>query len=151
MRVGVAVSGYHQDITQRLFDGARSVFLDAGGSAANLVRTESPGAFELPVIAAALADRDDIEAIVALGCILRGETNHNEILAHAVAHALIELSLETRKPVTLGVLTCASIEEAAARAGGAKGNKGADAMRAALDASSAIRSVRQRGAGRKAV
>jgi len=141
LRIGIAVSRYHQAITDRLFEGARAAFLRSDGREEHLIRAEAAGAFELSVVAAALADRDEIDAVVALGCIIAGETDHDQILAHAVAHALSNLALETRKPVTLGILTCETIEQAAARAGGDKGNKGEDAMRAAIQAVNAIRAV----------
>lgn len=150
LRIGIALSRYHEAITQRLFEGARRAFLESGGREENLIRSDAAGAFELPVIAAALADREEIDGVVALGCIIAGETNHDEVIAHAVAGALAHLSLEARKPVALGLLTCADMDQAAARAGGDKGNKGADAMHAAIAAVHALRAVESMRLRRKA-
>jgi 6,7-dimethyl-8-ribityllumazine synthase len=141
LRVGIAVSRYHEEITQKLREAARAAFLELGGTEDDLIEAEAPGAFELPVVAAALADRGQVEAIVALGCILQGETIHDQVIGHAAAHGLTHLALETRIPVAFGILTCATVEQATERAGGSKGNKGAEAMRAAIAAARAIRGI----------
>jgi 6,7-dimethyl-8-ribityllumazine synthase len=138
-RIAIVVSRYHEAITERLAEGATRAFVAAGGKADRLLRGDAPGAFELPVIAAAFARRDDVSAVVCLGLILTGETTHDRHLADAVAHALQDLALETGKPVAFGVLTCQTLAQAEARAGGEKGNKGEEAMLSALAAIEAIR------------
>lgn len=144
LRIALVVSRYHNSITKRLADGATRAFREAGGPERNLLVTETEGSFELPVVAAALADREEVDAVVALGCIIAGETNHDQVIAHAVAHGLMHLSLESRKPMTFGILTCATLAQAEERAGGSRGNKGADAMRAAIDACNVIENLQSR-------
>jgi 6,7-dimethyl-8-ribityllumazine synthase len=142
-RVGLAVSGYHSEIVGKLREGARAAFLEMGGIESDLIELECSGSFELPAVAAALADREEIDAVVALGCIVAGETQHDEVIAHAVAQGLTHLSLELRKPIALGILTCDTIEQAMERAGGRKGNKGVDAMRAAVQAARAMQAAQR--------
>jgi 6,7-dimethyl-8-ribityllumazine synthase len=132
VRVAVVVSMYHRDITKALEDGARRAFASAGGQPADLMVVEAPGAFELPVIAAACAARADCAGVVALGCVIAGETRHDRYINSAVTHALAQLSVTTRKPVGYGLLTVDSVKQARARAGGKHGNKGEDAMLAVM-------------------
>ncbi|MGI9013475.1 MAG: 6,7-dimethyl-8-ribityllumazine synthase [Phycisphaerales bacterium] len=141
LRIAVAVSSYHSPVTLALLDGARAAFSEAGGAEEDLIVMQAPGAFELPVICAALLARDDVDAVVALGCILAGETTHDQVLGNAVATSLINLSTAWRKPVGLGLLTCQTIEQAQARAGGPLGNKGAEAMQAAISTSCVLAQV----------
>jgi 6,7-dimethyl-8-ribityllumazine synthase len=141
MTVVLVVSGYHADISGTLAAGARRAFEDAGGRSERLEQIHAPGAFELPVISLAAAQRADVDAVVAIGCVLTGETSHDRYISDAVAHGLMRVGLETGKPVCFGVLTCATIEQARARAGGPKGNKGEEAMGAALRAVAAIRAL----------
>jgi len=141
LRIAVALSRYHQSITDRLLEGARGAFVRAGGAEDDLFVVAVTGSFELPVVAASLADRADVDAVVALGCIVKGETSHDRCIADAVAQGLTRVAVERGKPVSFGVLTCDTIEQAAARAGGAKGNKGEEAMIAAIEARRAVDSV----------
>lgn len=138
LRVAVVISRYHQEITRALAAGARRAFLAAGGSEDDLVELSAPGAFELPSICSALANDGRLDAVVALGCVVTGETRHDHYIASAVAHGLVQIGVDTGVPVAFGVLTVANIEQAQARAGGAKGNKGEEAMIAAIDAVLAI-------------
>ncbi len=138
VRVAVVVSMYHREITSALEDGARRAFAAAGGQPADLLVVEAPGAFELPVIAAACASRADCAAVVALGCVIAGETRHDRYINSAVTHALAQLSVTVRKPVGYGLLTVDSLKQARARAGGLQGNKGEDAMHAVLLAVNAL-------------
>jgi len=133
VRVAIAVSRYHHDITDALREGAARVFVDAGGRANDLSVHEVPGAFELPIISRALAERPDIDAVIALGCVLRGETMHDQYLADAITNGLTRISIDAGKPIGLGLLTCQTMHQARERAGGSHGNKGAEAMTAALE------------------
>jgi len=144
VRVGVVTSRYHHAVTSRLCDGATRAFLDAGGHLDDLVSMEAPGAFELPALSAHLLD-SGVNAVVALGCIITGETPHDQYIAAAVASALANLSVECRRPVAFGVLTCRTLAQAEARAGGEKGNKGEEAMHAALAALQAMRAAPRAG------
>ena len=148
LRVGIVVSGYHREITGALRAGAEACFREAGGGPDDLVVVPAPGAWELVPLAATLAEQGDVDAVVAIGCIVTGETTHDRYLAQAVAGALASLGARTGVPVSFGVLTCQTVEQAAARAGGARGNKGIEAMAAALHAARAIAAIRGEGAAR---
>jgi len=149
LRVALVVSEYHSEITSALEAGARRTFAAAGGSARNLLRLSSPGAFELPVITAAALRHGRADAIVALGCIVRGETPHDGHLASSVARELGRLAVDHGRPVAFGVLTVHDLAQARARAGGAEGNKGEEAMSAALAAAATIRTLSKRRTARK--
>ncbi len=142
LRIGLVVSRYHDAVTGAMRDGAERAFIEAGGSTDDLLMVEAPGAFELPALAAAVAETGRVDAVVTLGCIITGETTHDRYIAHAVADGLTRLSIERVLPVALGVLTCQTIEQAEARAGGDQGNKGAEAMAAAIASARQIRALR---------
>lgn len=122
-------------------EGAIGSYLDAGGSRDQLAILEAPGAYELISIAAAAAASGMYESVVCLGCVIRGETSHDQHIASAVAAGLGEISIRHQIPVSFGVLTTNTIEQAQARAGGTSGNKGSEAMDAALGASGAIKAI----------
>jgi 6,7-dimethyl-8-ribityllumazine synthase len=137
LRIAIVASAYHADVTGALREGAAAALKARGGTL--VVAETAPGAFELPMVAQAVAARDDVDAVVALGCVLTGETSHDRYISDAVAHGLMHVALRHGVPVTFGVLTCVTIEQARARAGGTKGNKGSEAMDAAIDAALAVR------------
>lgn len=139
--VAIVVSRYNESITNALLEGARSTYLGAGGSADRLGVIEAPGAFELPVLANAAARSGLYRGVVALGCVIRGETRHDEYIAGAIAHAMADISVRTGVPVAFGVLTTENVEQARARAGGDKGNKGAEAMVALLETLNALKAI----------
>lgn len=145
LRLGIASSRYHRAITEALRDGARRAFVEAGGRDEDVVEVAAPGAFELPILAAALAAREDVDVIVALGCVVRGETSHDRHINDAVAAGLQRVALDSGKPVAFGVLTTSTIEQARARAGGAVGNKGEEATRAAIATRRALEETRRLG------
>jgi 6,7-dimethyl-8-ribityllumazine synthase len=132
LRVGLVVSEYHAAITGAMADAARAIFLDAGGLDDDLITVPAAGSFELIALANGLARRPDIDAVVTIGCIIAGETTHDQYLAHAVAHGLAQITVATSIPVAFGVLTCQNLDQAKARAGGAVGNKGEEVMIAAI-------------------
>jgi 6,7-dimethyl-8-ribityllumazine synthase len=124
-----------------MLDGAVTEYEQRGGQSDNLAIIEAPGTYELVSIANAAARSGMYGSVVCLGCVIRGETTHDEHIARAVAHGLVDISNETGIPVSYGVVTTMNIEQARSRAGGDKGNKGADAMGAALDAAAAINAI----------
>lgn len=132
-RCAVVVSRYNAWITDRLLDGARDEWLASGGSPADLEVVPAPGSFELPVLTRAAATCGRFHAVVALGCLIRGETTHDQHIARAVTDGLQRIAIDTGLPVAFGVLTVDSEAQAEARAGGEQGNKGSEAMRAALE------------------
>jgi 6,7-dimethyl-8-ribityllumazine synthase len=115
-------------------------FLAAGGQPDNLTIMECPGAWELPVAVAAMHKRLDPQpdAYVVLGCVIRGETTHDQWINRSVCHAIANFSMRIATPIALGLLTCETIEQATARAGGSKGNKGYQSMSAAIEQAAAI-------------
>ncbi len=141
LAVAVVVSRYHADVTDRLLKGAKQAWGEAGGSPEDLAVFHSPGAFELPILTMHAATSQAFDAVVALGCILKGETQHDRVLAEAVAQGLVQSSLLSGVPITLGVLTVDTHEQALARAGGPEGNKGAEAMLAAIACASTVRAM----------
>lgn len=146
-RVGVVVSRYNASVTDELMEGAAAAYVNRFGDADRVVFITAPGAFELGVIAAELAASGKFEAVVALGCIIRGETTHDQHLARSVTDSLMRIAIDHRVPVGLGVLTVNNAKQARDRAGGKFGNKGEEAMNAALDTLAVVRAVRA-GAGK---
>lgn len=145
LRVALVTSRYHAEITGAMSKAARDAFARAGGAPDDLVEVAAPGTFELPVIAAAFANDTDVDAIVALGCVVTGETRHDRYIAQAVADGLMRVAVESGVPVAFGVLTVGNLDQARARAGGAKGDKGAEAMVAALETAMVIRAIHDQG------
>jgi 6,7-dimethyl-8-ribityllumazine synthase len=141
-RIAIIASTYHGDVTGALLEGARQAHRAAGGAPEDLRVIAAPGAFELPVLAAAAAARADIAGVVALGCVVRGETRHDRYICAAVAAELARLAVDRGKPVGFGVLTVETMRQARARAGGKAGNKGAEAMEAVLRALAALAEIR---------
>lgn len=137
--VALVVSRYHAEIAERLENGAREAFLEAGGDPASLRTIDAAGAWELPRVCQAALEDPSIDAAVALGCVIQGETAHFGAIVDAAAHGLMRVCLDARKPVSFGVLTCPSVEHAMERAGGRHGNKGAEAMIAAISSVVATR------------
>ena len=142
LRIAIVESQYHHEICNGLSTGAVDAFMNAGGDSQNIVHVHAPGSYELVAIALALAERPDIDAVVALGCVLTGETSHDRYICDAVAQGLVDVTSRTGKPVAFGVLTCITIEQARARSGGSKGNKGIEAMHAAIAATRTIADIR---------
>jgi len=139
--VAVVVSRYNRSITDTLKRGAVEEYLRRGGTRENLAVIDAPGAFELPAVADAAAESGLYRGVCCLGCVIKGETSHDQHINAAVAQGLMAISLRLGVPATFGLLTTDTIEQAKARAGGAKGNKGAEAMGATLDAIAAIDAI----------
>ena len=131
--VGIAVGRFNGEITSRLLDGALAE-LEATGVAPEAIEIMPvPGAFELPLAAMALAKSRRYSCVLALGCVIRGETPHFDYVSSEAASGVQLAGLETGVPVAFGVLTCDTLAQAQGRAGGAQGNKGAEAARSALE------------------
>lgn len=140
-RVAIIVSRFNASITEALLAGARAEYAARCGEGLTEVY-RAAGAFELPALAQAAAETGRFHGVVALGCLIRGETRHDRYIADAVAHGLTNVALKTGIPVAFGVLTVDSGKQARARSGGDKGNKGADAMGAVLEAIAEIAAIR---------
>jgi 6,7-dimethyl-8-ribityllumazine synthase len=138
-RYAILASRWNPRVTDALVEGARAAMLSHGVAESALDIVRVPGALELPVAAAALARGGRHAALVALGCVVRGETRHYEHVADECARGLMQVSLQHDVPVANGVLAVEKHADAEARAGGAHGNKGEEAALAALEMASLLR------------
>lgn len=125
-------SRYNDDIVQKLVQGARSALQAQGVAGKDIHIVEVPGAWELPLAAAYVADEEEVVAVIALGCVVRGQTRHYEHVADECARGLMTVQLESGVPVSNGVLAVERYEDAVERAGGALGNKGEEAASTAV-------------------
>ena len=132
-RIVILASQFNQPISRALVHGATDVLRRHGVAARHLRLVWVPGAFELPVVAVRVArNRPRPDAIVAPGVLIRGQTCQHEVIAHAVAQGLSQVSVNTGVPVTFGVVVANTYAQAKARAGGAMGNRGTEAALAAI-------------------
>ena len=125
----IAVARFYEDLADRLVDGARAVFEEAGAS---VDVHDVPGAFELPLAARYCADSGRYAGVACLGVVIRGETDHYDFVAGEAARGIARVSLDTGVPCAFGVLTVDDRQQALARAGGGKRHQGEDAARAVL-------------------
>lgn len=157
LKIGLLVAKWHGDITGRLLEAARKTLSAAGVRDADMLVMEIPGAYELPQAASWLARGEDVDAIVALGCVIRGETPHFDYVAGTCADGLMRVALDSGIPVTMGVITADTLEQANARSGepgadatesggiGTKaGNKGVEAADAAVRMAASYRALETR-------
>ena len=142
LRIGVAVSRFNEHVTSRLLQGALSTLRKRGVPEETVDVVWTPGAYDLPVVAQSLARSGRYDAIVCLGCVIKGETTHDRYVALGATTGLMQVSLESSLPVTFGVLTTQTLEQAEARSGGAHGNKGEDAALAAIEMASVLRRIK---------
>ena len=132
-KIAVVAARFNDFIVASLLKGAQAAWLARGGAAADLTVVRVPGAFELPVVARRLAGSGRYDAVVALGCVIRGDTPHFDYVAGECARGLQLAGLETGIPVAFGVLTVETLEQALERAATTAGNKGGEAMESALE------------------
>ena len=137
-RFAVVVGRFNQVVTERLLDGALSAFRRHGVADDDLEVVWVPGSFEIPVVARRLARSGEVEAVVCLGAVIRGETAHFDYVAGESARGIQQVALDTGVPCILGVLTTDGLEQALDRAGGKHGNKGWDAAMAAMETASLL-------------
>lgn len=142
LRVAIAVSRFNQHITSRLLQGAWEALRRCGIADAAVDVAWAPGAYDLPVIAQALARTGRYDAIVCLGCVIRGETTHDRYVAMGAALGVNRVALDASLPVMFGVLTTETLAQAEARSGGDHGNKGEDAALAAVEMANTLRRIR---------
>lgn len=142
LRVAILVSRYHERVTGKLLEGARTACREAGLADAAVDVLQVPGAFELGVAAEACARTGRYGAIVALGAVVRGETPHFDYVAGETSRVLADVARIHAIPVGFGLLTTETLDQAAARAGGAAGNKGHEAAQAALEMAGVIARLR---------
>jgi len=133
LRVGIVASRFNEFIVNKLVDGAVDALRSHGMEDGDITLVRVPGSFELSGVARRLARPGEYDAIICLGCVIRGDTDHYEYVAAETAGGIGSLARESPVPVIFGVLTTSSVHQAAERAGGKVGNKGADAARAAIE------------------
>ena len=141
LRVGIVAARFNDFIVDRLVDAAVDTLLAHGAEAADIVNVRVPGAFEIPVAVAKMADSKKYDAIVALACVIRGATPHFDYVAGEASRGLANLSRDRGLPLGFGVLTCDTLEQAIERAGSKAGNKGADAALTAIRMASVLRQL----------
>lgn len=150
LRVAVVASRFHEAITARLVQGARDALVRHGVRAADVRVVWVPGAFELPQAAARLAATGRVDALVCVGCVIRGETPHFDYVAGEAARGIGEVGRTSGVPTTFGVITAHTAAQAEARAGGAVGNRGEEAALAALELIALFRGLGPRRRARRA-
>ncbi len=144
LRLAVVVSRFNSAITERLLQGARDTFLRSGGDEGSFTVVRVPGSFEIPMTALRVAQSGNFDAIVCLGCLIRGETPHFDYLSAEVTRGIGEVALRTGLPVVYGVLTTETVEQALNRSGIKSGNKGSDAVQAAIEMANLFRKLEPR-------
>jgi 6,7-dimethyl-8-ribityllumazine synthase len=145
MKFAVIVSRWNAVVTDRLLEGALDALMRSGADRSDIEVIRVPGAWEIPAAARASANTGRVEAIITLGCLLRGETAHYEAIYNEVARGIGQSQQETGIPHSFGVLTCETLEQALNRAGIKAGNKGFEAASAAIEMVSLCRKVQQGG------
>ena len=148
LRFGIVVADWNKDITHALYGACYEALVKHGAKENNLHTLQVPGTFELPAGARMLAGREKLDAVICLGCVIKGETKHDEYINNAVSQGLVNLSIATGKPYIFGVLTPNTHQQALDRAGGKHGNKGVEAAITAIRMGSIYR---QTSTGKKSI
>ncbi len=141
LKFGVVVSRFNEFITLKLLEGARDAFARHGVSADDIDIAWVPGSFEIPLVARKMAELKRYDAVVCLGAVIRGATPHFDYIASEVAKGIARVSLDTGLPVSFGVITADTLEQAIERAGTKAGNKGFDAAVNAIEMGNLLRSI----------
>ena len=131
-KFGIVVSEWNSEITEALYSGAVETLVQNGAKKENIIRKSVPGSYELTLGAQWLAQENDIDAVICLGCVIQGETPHFDYICQAVANGITNVGLKYNKPVTFGLLTTLNLQQALDRAGGKHGNKGDEAAATAV-------------------
>ena len=143
MKFGIVVSEWNEEITFTLRDGCHETLLKYGAADEDIHTIYVPGAFELPTGAKLILGKEKLDAVICIGCVIQGETKHNDYINNAVAKGLVNLGLVSGKPVIYGVLTPNNMEQAKDRAGGKHGNKGVEAAVTAIKMAALAKEVKK--------
>ena len=141
LRIGIVMSRFNSVVTERLLQGALRALRESGVADDNIEVVQVPGAFEIPLFAAALANTKRFDALVCLGAVIRGETQHHDYLSRAVTDALQQLQLARHIPISLGVLTTENVEQALQRAAQDRSNKGYEAAMSAIETANLLKQL----------
>ena len=133
LKFGIVVSRFNSLITEKLLEGAIDCIVRHGGNTENITVVRVPGAFEIPLIAKKMAKSGKYDAIICLGAVIRGSTPHFDYVASEVSKGIALVGLETEVPISFGILTTDTLEQAIERAGTKMGNKGFDAALSAIE------------------
>jgi 6,7-dimethyl-8-ribityllumazine synthase len=131
-RIGIVAAEWNPEITNALQEGAKQYLLKSGIKEENILIHHVPGSFELPLAAQFLFEMSHVDAVICIGCLVKGETDHYHYISDAVSKGILNVSLKYNKPAGFGVLTVDTIKQAKDRAGGKLGNKGEEAADAVL-------------------
>ena len=142
-KFGVVMSRFNEFVNSKLLDGALDYLKRAGANEGDITVVKVPGAFELPMAVKKLIDAKKFDAVICLGTLIRGETNHFDLLSSQVTKMLSELSVSSSIPVSYGIITAESIEQAISRAGTKMGNKGFDAAMSAVEMASLYSKIKR--------
>ncbi len=132
IKIGIVTAEWNKHITGVLLQGAIDTLLNQGIQKDNIICKEIPGSFELPLSAQWLAQKEEIDAVICIGCVIKGDTPHFDYVCLAATNGILEVGLKFNKPVIFGVITTNSEQQALDRAGGILGNKGSEAAYTAL-------------------
>lgn len=133
LRLAIVVSRWNSDVTSSLERGARRALIAMGAADNEITTVEVPGAFEIPLALKALADSDTYDGLIALGCVVKGDTTHFEHVSEAAMKGIYEVGMEYGLPIGCGVLTTYTIEQAVARAQDDEHNKGSESALAVIE------------------
>ena len=142
-KFGIVMSRFNEFVNSKLLDGALDYLKRAGANEGDITVVKVPGAFELPMAVKKLIDAKKFDAVICLGTLIRGETNHFDLLSSQVTKMLSELSVGSSIPVSYGIITAESIEQAISRAGTKMGNKGFDAAMSAVEMASLYSKIKR--------
>lgn len=144
LRIGIVAAAWHDDIVSELISGSLAMLREHGVEDDDILLYRCPGSYEIPVIASTLIQQHLVDAVIALGVVIRGETAHFEYVASPVMHSLQELATRTGVPCIAGILTTENVQQAWDRAGGSAGHKGRESAHAALYTADLLRRIRTR-------
>lgn len=141
LKVAIVVSRFNDFITGRLLEGAKDTLIRHDVNEDNIDVAYVPGAFEIPLVAKKLASSGNYDAVITLGCVIRGATSHFDYVCNEVVKGVSKVNDQTNVPVIFGILTTESIEQAVERAGTKAGNKGAEAAVSAIEMANLLKSI----------
>lgn len=142
LKVAIVVSRFNDFITGRLLEGAKDTLIRHDVNEDNIDVAFVPGAFEIPLVAKKLTSSGNYDAVITLGCVIRGATSHFDYVCNEVAKGVSKVNDQTNVPVIFGILTTESIEQAVERAGTKAGNKGAEAAVSAIEMANLLKSIK---------
>lgn len=141
MRTGIVCARFNEVIVNKLLGGAVDCLVRHGAEKKDITACWVPGSFEIPTVALQMAKSGKYDAIIALGCVIRGETSHYDYVCNEVSKGVAQVGMQTGVPCMFGIVTCDNLEQAIARAGGHAGNKGTDCALSAIEMVNVMRQI----------